>query len=421
MLPASFPRYRIYSKPEYYLKIISAVLTGRIRSGKDCHDLESDISTLQNIEFALCTPKARVAIFLAVRALLKQKRKVILSPYTISDVINMVICAGGIPVFADLQEGTCNIDPEEIEKLIDDQTGAVLVTHLHGLSCKMDRIGELCKQHNIALIEDAAQAFGAKYNGQPLGTFGEAGIYSFGMYKNVNSFFGGILVTPDRDIYNHVKLELGSYPYQETGYYCAKVLSGLITDIATWPPLFRAITFWIFRYGFLHDIGVLNKHVTFDQNPAIKTDLPESYLRRLTPLQARLVRSQLSEAWTNNQKRIENAARYHDDLQGIRQIGLPPMRSDGSHIYTYFPIIVKDRDGLLKHLMKNGCDIAAQHLKNCADMDCFRDYARDCPVARATCQQVVLLPTYPRYRQRDIEKNIEMIRQYFKPESMIKG
>lgn len=414
MLQASFPRYRIYTKPEYYQKIVSAVLTGRIRSGKDCDVLESDISTLQNIEFALCTPKARVAIFLAVRALLKQKRKVILSPYTISDVINMVIYAGGIPVFADLKKGTCNIDPDEIGKLIDDQTGAVLVTHLHGLSCEMGRIQAFCKRHDLALIEDAAQAFGAKHNGQPLGTLGNAGIYSFGMHKNVNSFFGGMLVTNDQNLFNRIQLELESYPYQETGDYLAQVFRGLITDIATWPPLFRAFTFHMFRYGFLHNIDFFNKHVTFDRNPMLKTDLPKSYLRRLTPLQARLVRIQLSEVWPNNQKRIENAVRYHNGLQGIQQICLPPMRYDGSHIYTYFPIMVKDRDNLLKHLLKNGCDIAAQHLKNCADMDCFNDYVRDCPVARATCRQVILLPTYPRYRQGDIQKNIEMIRQYFK-------
>ena len=81
----------------------------------------------------------------------------------------MVLCAGGVPVFADLESDTCNVDPDEIERLIDADTGAVMVTHLHGLACDMGRISAICRDRGVPLVEDAAQAIGATQNGRASG------------------------------------------------------------------------------------------------------------------------------------------------------------------------------------------------------------------------------------------------------------
>ena len=92
---------------------------------------------------------------------------------------------------------------------------------------------------------------------------------------------------------------------------------------------------------------------------------------------------------------------------------LPPLRSDFSHTYTYFPIQVDDRERVLRHLMTEHRDVAGQHLKNCADLDCFSKYHRDCPNARWTAVSLVLLPTYPRYSTRDVEANVASLRRFF--------
>ena len=88
-------------------------------------------------------------------------------------------------------------------------------------------------------------------------------------------------------------------------------------------------------------------------------------------------------------------------MRGVRGIGLPPRRTDFSHTYTYFPIQVEDRTAVLRHMMRERCDVAAQHLKNCADLSCFEEFARDCPQARRAAGSVVLLPTYPRLKGLD--------------------
>ena len=92
---------------------------------------------------------------------------------------------------------------------------------------------------------------------------------------------------------------------------------------------------------------------------------------------------------------------------------LPPFRDDGSHGYSYYPIQCDDRTALLRSLMSDGRDLAAQHLKNCADLPCFAEWARDCPNARATADATLLLPTYPRYGVEDVERNIRAIRHFF--------
>ena len=112
--------------------------------------------------------------------------------------------------------------------------------------------------------------------------------------------------------------------------------------------------------------------------------------------------------------RIAYAERYHEGLSGIDGLGLPPYRTDLSHTYTYYPVQVEDRQAVLKQMMQERCDVGAQHLKNCADLPCFAEFARDCPNARRTAESVILLPTYPRYSEADVDRNIRVLRDFFR-------
>ncbi|UCF66026.1 MAG: DegT/DnrJ/EryC1/StrS family aminotransferase [Acidobacteriota bacterium] len=410
MMP--LPRYRLYTSARRYAAVARDVAAGRRLAGTACGELERTLEQQVGVAHAICAPRARVGIYLAVRALVPPGRKVVLSPYTISDVVNMVIAAGAVPVFADVQRETCNIDPSEVERLVDDDTGAVLVTHLHGLACEMDRLVAICRERGVRLIEDAAQSFGARFDGRPLASFGDAGIFSFGLYKNVTSIFGGMVVTPHDDVAERVRTELDGFAHFGLSPYLRETLGGVATDIATWPPLFRAFTYRIFRFGFLHDIGLLNNQVTVEANPQLRREIPSTYLRRMTPMQSRLVLDQLAHVDDNIRARIAFAKRYHDGLRDLPEVLLPPLRDDFSHMYTYFPIQVEDRQALLRHLQQHHLDVAAQHLKNCADLECFADWARDCPRARATADSVVLLPTYPRYSLADVDDNVRLVRDF---------
>jgi perosamine synthetase len=407
------PRLRTYSRPGHYTSVVARVISGRFSSGDTVQTLQSRLEDMFG-RTTIAMPMARTGIFLALKALIQPGQKVILSPYTIADVVNMVICAGGVPVFADLDPDTCNVSASEIEDLIDAETGAVLATHFYGLVCDIERIKSVCDKHDIPLIEDAAQAFGAKINGKLIGTFGTAGIFSFGLYKNINSFCGGLVVSDDESFSKNLKAEMAKLSIQPLGPYLTKVLGGLTTDVVTFPPFYGALFFWLFRLGFLNNIDSINNKLKIDVSPKLKHEVPSHYLHRMSSTQAALILPQLDFVESNQKSRIERASLYHAGLNDIGELILPPLRTDGSHIYGYFPIQAPDRHSLVSHAMRHGRDITESYHRNCATLPCFAEWYRNCPNAERTANSVIYLPTYPGYPLTEVDANIRAIRSFFK-------
>jgi dTDP-4-amino-4,6-dideoxygalactose transaminase len=160
-------------------------------------------------------------------------------------------------------------------------------------------------------------------------------------------------------------------------------------------------------------VQAVNKVVQTENNPVLRRRLPETYQRRLTPLQARLVARQLDRVDRDTAARLAHARLYHDGLSGLPGVGLPPLREDGSHVYLAFPLRVPERWDVVKYMMRHRRDLAVQHYTNTADLPCFAEYTRDCPSARRTAAEVILLPTYPGYARAEVERNIATLRRYF--------
>jgi len=410
---APHPRSRIYTKPKSYWSFWSDLLLGRFNKGNDVQKFERALAEKFGVPEAVCVSMTRVGIYLVLKNLIKPGQNVIMSPYTVADVVNMVVLASGVPVFTDIEQRSCNLNPAEVAKLIDKNTGAVIATHLHGVGARIYEILALCRQHNIPLIEDAAQSFGGKAKGKRLGTIGDVGIYSLGMYKNINSWYGGAVVAKDSALLNKLRAELAQYDFQSPIFILKKMLKGLATDLLTYPLIFQPLTYWLFRYGFLHDIGWINRQVEIELDLELKKEMPANYLRRYTPFQARLALSQLNQIDADIELRAKKAALYRKELSGISELVLPPEENDSKYIYPVFAVQYQDRKKLLKWLMRQKRDVTAQHLKNCADLESFSAFYRGCPVARKTANEVILLPTYTRYPDSEIKKNIEVIRAFF--------
>ena len=322
----SLPRLRLYTTFGQYLQLIFEFLTGRWRQGGDVTKAEKAIASRVGTKHAVLTNMARVGIYLALKNTIRPGQKVIVSPYTIVDVINMVVCAGGVPVFADLDTDTCNISADNVEELLATQSnvGAVMVTHFYGLACDVARIRTMCEMRGVALLEDAAQAFGVSVQGKAVGTFGRAGIFSFGLYKNVNSFYGGAVVTDDDDLAIALRRDVSCLPAISTAFYYKKVISGFITDVVTWPPLFRIFTFKIFRYGILNDVASINDKLKIDTDPKLIHEIPREYLVQPSAMQARMIVQQLPNVEADTLRRQQHAKRYRDGLAGLPEMQVPP-------------------------------------------------------------------------------------------------
>ncbi len=407
------PRLRLYATLGQYAKVAAEVAAGRSHRGDEVSTLEATVAQRLGVQHALAMPMARTAIYFAVRALIKPGQKVILSPYTIVDVINMVVCAGGVPVFADIERETCNIDAAEVDRLIDADTGAVMVTHFYGLACDIERVARICRERGVPLIEDAAQAFGVTVNGRSVGTFGDIGVFSFGMFKNVNSFLGGMIVTDDGELRRRLDAELATLPIQPMRDYMRKVTQAVTTEIITHPALFSTFFFRLFRFGFLNNVDAINDRMKIDLHPELKREMPSSYLCRMSPLQARLVLEQLGRVEADMARRVQAARRYHEGLSDIEGLLVAPLRTDGSHMYWYYPIQFAKRHDLVAFALRQGRDITESYHRNCADVECFSPWHRDCPNARETAAELIYLPTYPAYSDREIDRTVSIIRSYF--------
>jgi dTDP-4-amino-4,6-dideoxygalactose transaminase len=391
------PRQRLYTSPRAYFGLLGDIAAGRATRGDDLQRLEQRVAAFTGAAHAVAAPLARTAIYLVLRALIRPGQDVILSPYTISDVVNMVICAGGRPVFADIEAGTCNIDSAQVAHLIGPHTGAVLVTHFHGLACDVERIAAACRDHKVPLVEDCAQAFGTRVAGRHVGTFGDAGIFSFGLFKNVTSFLGGMVITGNGDLAAQVRNDLRTHAYVAPGTLLSRIANAAATDAATYPPVFRPVTFPIFRMARMHGVDALERRFAFDHDPKAKHTIPDHHLDRVD---------------ADSQVRIRAARLYDAGLRGLPGVTLPPLRTDGSHTYQYYPVHVADREALVTFALRNGRDIAVSHHRNCAAMACFAEFARPCPNAERAEREVIYLPTYPRYAASEIQKNIDVIRRF---------
>lgn len=412
---SSSARLRINSNFSLYFNSLRGLLEKKYFSQEPVVALEEKIRGYVGSKFAIVTPTARIAIYLTLKyAVDRKKTEVVLSPYTISEVVNMVILAGKKPIFADIDELSCNISPATVEAKINKKTGAVLVTHFYGLMAPMKQINEICNKYKVTLIEDAAQAFGAETSGVKAGRHGDFGIYSFGLYKFINGFYGGAIVTDDRDTAEKIRNELDSWAVIPKFQLAKKIINGVLIDAVTHPIFFKSIFFWFFRFCFMNKIDAVNNKLKIDVNPQLKTAMPFDYKVRMSGLQASLILAQFGQELEQQiEIRIEHAKLYHHMLKNIKGIQVPKVFNDRSHVYWYFPIIVDDRNELVKYSLKNGRDITKSYHRNCASMECFSNWYAECQQAEKVANSVIYLPTYPRYGSVEVRKTAEVIKKYF--------
>jgi len=409
------PRYRYYATAKIYPALIKRSLFGR--HGRDGPDeiasLAERIADLTGTTHALCLPQARVGLYLALRCLIRPGQNVILSPYNLYDVINMVICAGGRPVFADVEPDSFHIDPNAIESLIDDDTGAVIATHLHGLICDIEKITEICRAKGIAVIEDAAQCFGGRIADRYVGTFGDVGVFSFSHAKNINTLFGGMAVIRDDAVHDYFVEALAAFAPESLSRLLRRAALCFAGDVFTMPVVFQLLTFPLLRYDYLHDGKITNWLVQAEDRPVMRQNLPEQCRCRMTPIQAGLAMKQLDELESQRKQRAAYARMYHQGLSDLPDLNFPTAHEDHSNVYLAFPIQVPDRRRVVDYMMRHRRDLRVSYFDNLADDPCFEQFAADCPNARKVAERVLLLPTYPSYGKAEVEKNIDALRSCF--------
>ena len=196
--------------------------------GPNVNGFEQELAAYVGISHAAALTAGTAAIHLALKLVGIQRGDIVFcSSLTFSASCNPIVYEGGVPVFIDSERDTWNMDPQALRKAFEKypEAKAVIVVNLYGTPAKLDEIQTVCKEHNIPLIEDAAESLGATYHGKQTGTFGKYGVYSFNGNKIITTSGGGMLVSEDGEAIEKARFwatqareKERHYEHKEIGY-----------------------------------------------------------------------------------------------------------------------------------------------------------------------------------------------------------
>ena len=330
--------------------------------GPEVKALEEEIARYCETKYAIGVASGTDALLLSLRACgVEPGDEVITSTFSFFASAGVIANLKAKPVFVDIDPFTYNIDPKQIEGKITKKTRAIMPVHLFGQCADMDPILALAKKHNISVVEDAAQAIGAKYRGRKAGSIGDAGCFSFYPSKNLGGAGdGGMVVTND---------------------------SGLAEKV-------RLLRVHGSKMKYFHSMV--------------------GYNSRLDTLQAAVLKVKLKYLDSWHEKRRENAAYYDQAFKGMNLI-TPKVESFNYHIYNQYTIAVRDREKLKQHLTGNQVGFDTYYPLPLHLQKCFEDlgYKKgDLPNAEKKSEEVLSLPIYPWLTQEEQDWVIEKVKGF---------
>jgi len=335
--------------------------------GPDVEVLEREIARLVGCQFAIGCASGSDALLLALMALeIGPRDEVITTPFTFVATAGSIARLGARPVFVDIDSTDLNLDPSEVLKAITSRTRAIMPVHLFGFPADMDSILEIARAHRLAVVEDAAQAIGARYHGKAVGSMGVAGCFSFFPSKNLGGAGdGGMITTDDPELAERLRIlrAHGS------------------------------------RTKYQYEVLGINS--------------------RLDSLQAAILKTKLFhlEKWTTSRRRNADLYRTLFSDFGLDDIvQLPAVIRDRTHAYNQFVIRTPRRDDLQEYLRGKGIpsEIYYPHPLHLQRAFSYLGYCRSSfPKSEAACSQVLALPIYPELSFDQLQMVVAAIAKFF--------
>lgn len=334
--------------------------------GSNVKKLEADIAKYSNVAHGIGCGNGSDAIHIALQALgVGAGDEVITTPFTFFATGGAIVRAGATPVYVDIDPVTFNIDPEKIEAAITEKTKAIIPVHLYGQMADMEKIAEIASKNNLAVVEDAAQAIGAKRNGKSVGELGSAATYSFFPTKNLGAYGdGGMIVTND----------------EETAEKCR-----VIRVHGSKPKYYH------------HVLG---------------------YNSRLDELQAAVLNVKFPHLDEWSSLRRDKAATYTNLLnEKLGDLVTTPVEKEGNyHVFHQYTIRVEQRDELQKFLKEQGVATMIYYPLPLHVQPVFKDLGYkegDLPMSDKAASEALSLPMFPELKTEQQEYVVAKIAEFF--------
>ncbi len=339
--------------------LLEALEETRFILGPNVQAFEQEVADFLGVKHAISCASGTDALHLALRAAgLGEGDEIITAPFTFIATAEAIRYIGATPVFVDVEPGTYNIDPEQVEAAITPRTRAILPVHLFGQPADMLTLGDIARRHDLLLIEDCAQSFGADIAGNMTGGIGLAGAHSFFPSKNLGCYGDGGMVTTQSDTIAEAVQVLRNHGSRE-------------------------------RYH--HDII--------------------GYNSRLDELQAVILRVKLRHIAEFNRERRRVAHAYSERLADC--VTTPFEDGIGTHVYHQYTLLSDHRDAIQQALSAAQIASAIYYPIPLHRQKVFAEQCRDLslPVSEQLAARCLSLPIYPELQEAQIEQVCAVIRE----------
>ena len=341
--------------------VVEVLKSGMIAQGPKVEEFEQKFAEWVGAEYGIAVNSGTAALHVALLACgIGEGDEVITTPFTFIASGNSILYTGARPVFADIDMKTYTLNPDSIEDLITEKTKAIMPVQLYGQSADMDRINEIAEKYGLIVIEDAAQAHGAAYNGQKVGSIGDMSCFSFYPTKNMTTSEGGIITTDDEELAEKARI-------------------------------FRA-----------HGATVRYHHDAIGYN------------FRMTDISAAIGLAQLENIDEFNEKRIANAAYLNEGLKDVDGVITPCCAEGSKHVYHQYTIRVEkgDRDDWVDIINDCGVGTGIHYPIPLYNQPIYRALGIEgnCPNAELAADNVISLPVHPSLSKEDLDIVIEAVK-----------
>lgn len=333
--------------------------SGMLAQGEVVEEFEDKFAAYIGVEHAIATNSGTAALHASLAAInIKNGDEVITTSFSFFSTASCVLMQNAKLVFVDIASRTYNINPSEVEDKISERTKAIIPVHIYGQPCKMKEIMNIAQEHNIKVIEDAAQAHGAEYRNKKVGSIGDIGVFSFYATKNMTTGEGGMITTNDEEVAKMARM-LRDHGQKERYLHAMLGYNYRMTDIAA-------------------AIGLVQ-------------------LKRLDPF---------------NEQRINNAMYYNRKLDN-EKIQKPFIAENVRHVFHQYTIRVKERDIFLTHLENNGIGYGVYYPTPIHRQPMFSEYNKlTLPEVEHACEEVLSIPVHPALSKEEFEYVVEVVNAY---------
>lgn len=349
------------------LEVLDGVMSSsRFILGDNVKKLEADVAKYSNVKHGIGCGNGSDAIHIALQALgVGPGDEVITTAFTFFATGGAIARAGATPVYVDIDPVTFNIDPSKVEAAITEKTKAIIPVHLYGQMADMESLAKIAEKHNLAIVEDAAQAIGAKHNGKSVGELGTAATYSFFPTKNLGAYGdGGMVVTDNDDVAEKCRV---------------------IRVHGSKPKYYH------------HVLG---------------------YNSRLDELQAAVLNVKFPHLDKWSEMRRKNADTYTSLLK--EKVGdhvVTPVEKEGNyHVFHQYTLRVENRDELQKFLQDQGVSTMIYYPLPLHVQPVFQELGYkegDLPITEKAAKEALSLPMFPELKREQQEYVVEKIAEFY--------